>query len=1160
MAADFSRIRHNPLLDWAGIELKQGAVLLDADANELVAVLDRRLRALASDVMGRSTVSQTTPEAFRITVGGGTLQIGPGRLYVDGLLAENHGGGAPVFDPLMAEPRRTGNTAFSAQPYVPVPPVLPISGRHLVYLDVWQRCVTHLEDPSLVESAVAVETSSRLQTVWQVRLLENVPSDTACGSELAAWNALTAPSSGRMSTGTFAVPPATDPCELPPGGGYRGLENQLYRVEIHTAGQPGAGATFKWSRENASVGARVASVISASELELDSLGRDEVLGLRDGDWVEVLDERRELAQRAGEMRRVSIPDPNTRRIIFATPLPATMLPANFPDSNFAAARQLRVLRWDQSGPIFRVGSNAPLQNLNDATASGVINMPAAGVQVQLEDGITVSFSSVAGPGFKVGDHWVFAARTSDASVEERVAAPPLGTHHHYARLGLWDVAAAAVTDCRTPWPPRHAGADCSCTECVTPESHTSGQLTIQAAVDRVRDSGGTVCLQPGLYALQEPVRIANARSLVIRGQGPATVVTAAGTAFQIEGSMAIAVEKLAVISLGRESAITARGVAGLRLSELALLVLGSSDFNGAGIGLQSLCAGVAIRDNFVVATDGIRSEAAPGQNAALVLTAALQVRDNVLWCRRQGVALEGAVAHLYGHRIEDNEVLGCRNGGLSALGFALPGASMRLCGNTLSVNGPGIACAVDGAWIEGNKLTGVRQGERQPSGSAIALAVGLDPTGSNQVQVLANQIRNFTEAGVHISAPVQDLVCKLNIIEDCGLGIFMNDGAEAGAVSIENNHLRGIRGLSGNLAAAGLVAGIAVTRTATATVAGNQVHRVGLQAGNARVLAGVLMLGVQRSRIHGNVVSQIGPIGDFGGIAAGIMVRAPYEQTHIAHNQVERDAEPQAAAGTAAWAALMVDDGNFQTLPGRIAGPPAAPAVPALPEAPGLPGVPGRPGAVAPTAPAGTEAAAAGPAPRKTTSRAAAKATVAASAVTAATASFGAIGANDAGASRLDGRPLQARALGDTVVRTASTSTLRLDDRRMLVMSGNRATLAVARNDFSNNAVQAVGGAAHVQGNNFAARGRVPAVSIEASSEALFSDNRCSHQGTRGSPAVQIASPVVLLNANRVRSGEVAISITGPEEVAALGNVTTGVVRLNNNPLTAPWGALNIRA
>ena len=40
MSADFSRIRSNPLLDFAGVELKQGCLLIDAEFNEFVAVMD----------------------------------------------------------------------------------------------------------------------------------------------------------------------------------------------------------------------------------------------------------------------------------------------------------------------------------------------------------------------------------------------------------------------------------------------------------------------------------------------------------------------------------------------------------------------------------------------------------------------------------------------------------------------------------------------------------------------------------------------------------------------------------------------------------------------------------------------------------------------------------------------------------------------------------------------------------------------------------------------------------------------------------------------------------------------------------------------------------------------------------------------------------------
>ena len=137
MGADFSKVRSNPLRNYAGVELKQGAVLLDADANEGTAIFDRRLRALASDVLGRATVGANTKDAFRITLGttgtgAQTLNIGPGRLYVDGLLAENHGDPNPadrVFDPLMAEPCFSAPVPYESQPYLPDPPALPAKRR-----------------------------------------------------------------------------------------------------------------------------------------------------------------------------------------------------------------------------------------------------------------------------------------------------------------------------------------------------------------------------------------------------------------------------------------------------------------------------------------------------------------------------------------------------------------------------------------------------------------------------------------------------------------------------------------------------------------------------------------------------------------------------------------------------------------------------------------------------------------------------------------------------------------------------------------------------------------------------------------------------------------------------------------------------------------------
>ena len=113
MGADVSRVRHDPRRNYSGVLQQQGRVVLDADGNEQLAITDRRHRAAAADlgspgpapgVRGTAVVPRTTPDAFRLTVTGGVMTIGRGRMYVDGLLAENHGTGAIVFDPLLAGP------------------------------------------------------------------------------------------------------------------------------------------------------------------------------------------------------------------------------------------------------------------------------------------------------------------------------------------------------------------------------------------------------------------------------------------------------------------------------------------------------------------------------------------------------------------------------------------------------------------------------------------------------------------------------------------------------------------------------------------------------------------------------------------------------------------------------------------------------------------------------------------------------------------------------------------------------------------------------------------------------------------------------------------------------------------------------------------------
>ena len=261
-----------------------------------------------------------------------------------------------------------------------------------------------------------------------------------------------------MSIKAEGVPPDLDPCELPPSGGYRGLENQLYRVEIHDGGAVGT-ATFKWSRDNASVASNVVEIVSqtatSTELKLASLGRDAVLRFNTGDWVEILDDRRELsgengdpALRRGVMRKISVDDAK-QTISFTPALPANLVPGGGLDT--LDSRHTRVRRWDQKGTVRDANSNV-IVNLDAAGSVGLIPVPAAGVWIVLENGIQIQFGlDPSGGGFHCGDYWVSAARTNDTSVETYTQRRAASTTRHYARLAIVTFP-DDETDCRVKWP------------------------------------------------------------------------------------------------------------------------------------------------------------------------------------------------------------------------------------------------------------------------------------------------------------------------------------------------------------------------------------------------------------------------------------------------------------------------------------------------------------------------------------------------------------------------------------------------------------------------------------------------------------------------------------------------------------------------------------
>lgn len=226
MKGDFTRSTFRPSKHHSGVRLQQGRILLDADWNEQVDIQAHRERTAVRDVVGFSG-APLRYAGFALTVEGGNLRIGRGRYYVDGV-------------PCEAEQ----DVAFAAEDEVPAQPDLPGAalptnpGRYVAYLDVWERHITAFEDPAIREVALGgPDTTTRTRTVWQVKL---EPAGNLTRGDLGAgW----APENARGTEVRLRAQARRDaaaegsPVELA-GSGYRRLENQLYRVEIHDGGEP----------------------------------------------------------------------------------------------------------------------------------------------------------------------------------------------------------------------------------------------------------------------------------------------------------------------------------------------------------------------------------------------------------------------------------------------------------------------------------------------------------------------------------------------------------------------------------------------------------------------------------------------------------------------------------------------------------------------------------------------------------------------------------------------------------------------------------------------------------------------------------------------------------------------------------------------------------
>jgi hypothetical protein len=440
MKGDFTRVTFRPRNHHSGVLQQQGRVQLDADWNEQVAIGAHIDRTTTRDLLGGCGAPCDAP-GFALTCAGTAipaagcapedLRIEAGRYYVDGILVEND---EPV--------------DLAEQPDLPGVVLPDIDGRYLAYLDVWEEHLTTLERPGLREVALGgPDTATRTRTIWQVKL-EPVGAGPVCSDFGDDWIPTGVESTGRLAARAATSGPITDPCIIPPGAGFRRLENQLYRVEIHDGSQDAAGAaqtpTYKWSRDNGSVVLLVSGIVD-TVISVVQPARDNVLGFATGDWVEISDEGRTLRGEPGIL--VELAD--------------------------AQGTELTVTGWSGGPPALSPDFATTVRRWDSVGALDVVR----GSWLDVEDGVQIRFDNVAAQTYRTGDHWQIPARSADIEgvatnvggnvewpLDPATNQPEFqtrhGIHHHYCAIATLERTTGGggtavwteAVDCRSRFP------------------------------------------------------------------------------------------------------------------------------------------------------------------------------------------------------------------------------------------------------------------------------------------------------------------------------------------------------------------------------------------------------------------------------------------------------------------------------------------------------------------------------------------------------------------------------------------------------------------------------------------------------------------------------------------------------------------------------------
>ncbi|MFY0991997.1 DUF6519 domain-containing protein [Halomonas sp. C05BenzN] len=428
MKTQISRHRFDPADRYSGVQQQMGRMITDADWNELDELVRHRLVDTLADIVGEGS-----PRARGLVrrIGDDGYALRWGHVYVDGIPAR-----VVPDDPSLPPPLR-----FERQADLPgVPPLA--EGSHRLYLDVWERSVTQLESPDLMDPGLhGADTCTRSQTMAQVK---------ACPVDLDPRDPALNPPRGNIPLGLSVRQGTTldDPCDpcaeelaLPEDVG-----NFLFRVEVHEVSWSDdpvpevTGLTLKWSREN-----------GAEAYRVDSLPP----GFASDRWsYEYFAGPEERMRSERHLGHHLMPGFEPERGV----LTVGHAPASAPDRSL-------VRRWDGHARLTREAGQwqlaegadrgTPLSTGHGEGAHGRVDItggPEHRCEIHL-DQLVLSLQLDA-PLAVAGDYWLATVRqvehaAGDTLLEESL---PVGVAHHYWLLGQVEVDAEGEITAFSPDP------------------------------------------------------------------------------------------------------------------------------------------------------------------------------------------------------------------------------------------------------------------------------------------------------------------------------------------------------------------------------------------------------------------------------------------------------------------------------------------------------------------------------------------------------------------------------------------------------------------------------------------------------------------------------------------------------------------------------------